>query len=115
LFEPFVLFIIWNMFKTYFNYTVAEYAIKGEKTTGTKSLSPRSREAGNSSCATLMQGITEIGTQRAMKNHGNALHEADFALGRCVRQSTVLCIFAGVVHFATGYADAAALFPSRSV
>jgi hypothetical protein len=39
------------------------------------SLAPRSREAGNSSFTTLLQGITEIGAQRAMKKHIKALHE----------------------------------------
>jgi hypothetical protein len=32
-------------------------------------------EACNGSCTTLMQGITEIGTQHAMKNHRKARHE----------------------------------------
>jgi hypothetical protein len=30
--------------------------------------SPRSRDAGNNSCTTLLQGITEMGTARAMKS-----------------------------------------------
>jgi PII-like signaling protein len=40
-----------------------------------KDLKPRSKEAGSISGTTLLQGITEIGTQRAMKNHRKALHE----------------------------------------
>jgi hypothetical protein len=34
-----------------------------------RSLSPRRREAGNSCCTTLLQGITKIGTHRAMNTH----------------------------------------------
>jgi hypothetical protein len=41
---------------------------KGE----TKSLSPQSKEACNSSCTTL---ITKIATERAEKDHGKKLHE----------------------------------------
>jgi hypothetical protein len=40
-----------------------------------RSLSPRSREAGNINYTTLVQGITRIGTERAMKNHRKMLHE----------------------------------------
>jgi hypothetical protein len=36
--------------------------------------SPRSREACNNN-TTLLQGITKIGSHRAMKNHQMALHE----------------------------------------
>jgi hypothetical protein len=40
-----------------------------------RSRSPRSREGYNSSCTTLLQAITKIGTKRAMKNHRNRLRE----------------------------------------
>jgi hypothetical protein len=39
------------------------------------SLSPWSMKARNNSCTSLVQGITEIGTQRAMKKHKKTLHE----------------------------------------
>jgi hypothetical protein len=39
------------------------------------SLRPWCREAGNSSCITLLQSITKIRTQRSMKDHRKALHE----------------------------------------
>jgi hypothetical protein len=39
------------------------------------SLSPRGREANNNNCTTLVQGITKIGTEQAMKNYNKALHE----------------------------------------
>jgi hypothetical protein len=42
---------------------------------GQRSLSPRSREVGNSSCTTLLQGIPRIGTKPAMKNHRKTLDE----------------------------------------
>jgi hypothetical protein len=37
--------------------------------------SPRSREAGNISCTTLLQGLTKILTERAMKNHRKTMQE----------------------------------------
>jgi hypothetical protein len=35
-------------------------------------MNPRSTEAGNKSCATLLKGTTKIGPQRAMKSHRKA-------------------------------------------
>jgi hypothetical protein len=40
-----------------------------------KRQSPRSRETFNSSCTTLLQGVSTIGTERAMKSFGKTLHE----------------------------------------